>query len=97
LEIVIMTKTLSVAEAKARLSEVIRNVESHGGPVVIERRGRPVAVIDRYTGQLAARNGWFERLYGRLADVDDFSKIMTAVVRSRAKAGTRRVDLDRKR
>jgi hypothetical protein len=56
-----------------------------------------VAVIDRYTGQSAERNGWFERLYGRLADVDDFSKIMTAVIRSRAKTGTRRVDLDRKR
>jgi len=90
-----MTKTLSVADVKARLSEVIRDVESSGGSVVIERRGRPVAVIERYTGQSAAKGGWFEGLYGRLADVEDFESIMKDVVRARRTAGRRAVDLDR--
>ena len=91
-----MTKTLSVAETKARLSEVIHEVEAHGGPIVIERRGRPVAVIERFTGQSVAKNRWFERLFGCMADAEDFDEIMKDIVRSRAKAGTRVVDFDRK-
>lgn len=35
-------KSVNVAEAKARLSEIITGIE-RGGEVVITRRGRPVA------------------------------------------------------
>jgi prevent-host-death family protein len=47
LEEVRMTrKVLSVAEAKATLSDAIRDIE-HGGTVVITRRGKPVAALVR--------------------------------------------------
>jgi prevent-host-death family protein len=92
-----MTNRLSVASAKARLSEVIRDVEADRGPVVIERRGRPVVVIQKYAAQVSAKDDWFTRLYGSLAEVDDFHRIMRGVVRSRSKAGTRSVDLEEDR
>ncbi len=92
-----MTNRLSVASVKARLSEIIREVEADRGPVVIERRGRPVAVIEKYTGRTEADDDWFSGLYGRLADVEDFDRIMRDVVRSRAKAGTRSVDFEEDR
>ena len=79
-----MTKTLSVAETKARLCKVIHEVEAHGGPIVIQRRGRPVAVIKRFTGQATGKNLWFTRLFGQLAEVADFDRIMKDVVRSRS-------------
>jgi prevent-host-death family protein len=43
---VLMSKRLSVAEAKATLSERIREVES-GKTVVITRHGKPVAALVR--------------------------------------------------
>jgi len=39
-------QTVSVAEAKARLSEILTEVE-HGGEVVITRRGKPIARVSR--------------------------------------------------
>jgi prevent-host-death family protein len=41
-----MSKMLSVAEAKAALSECIRSAE-RGEPVVITRHGKPVAALVR--------------------------------------------------
>ena len=41
-----MDKSISVAEAKATLSECIRQVES-GSPVLITRHGKPVAALVR--------------------------------------------------
>ena len=41
-----MIKTLTTAEAKARFSEAVREVED-GSPIVITRHGRPVAALVR--------------------------------------------------
>ncbi len=41
-----MLKALSVAEAKATLSDAIRDVET-GTPVIITRHGKPVAALVR--------------------------------------------------
>ncbi|MBI4520633.1 MAG: type II toxin-antitoxin system Phd/YefM family antitoxin, partial [Gemmatimonadetes bacterium] len=41
-----MPKTVSVAEAKARFSAVLRSAEG-GRPVVITRHGKPVAALVR--------------------------------------------------
>ncbi len=41
-----MDKNVSVAKAKAALSECIRQVEA-GAPIVITRHGRPVAALVR--------------------------------------------------
>jgi prevent-host-death family protein len=38
-------KSLSVAEAKAHLSEILTRIEDHRDIVVITRRGRPVAKL----------------------------------------------------
>ncbi|MDP1878226.1 MAG: type II toxin-antitoxin system Phd/YefM family antitoxin [Actinomycetota bacterium] len=38
-----MTVQVGLFEAKTRLSELVEQVESHGEPVVITRRGKPVA------------------------------------------------------
>jgi prevent-host-death family protein len=42
-------QTVSVARAKARLSEILTEVE-RGGEVVITRRGRPVARVSPLRG-----------------------------------------------
>ncbi len=86
-----------MASAKARLSEIIRELEADRGPLVIERRGKPVAVIAKYTGQVEASDDWFSRVYGRLAMAEDFDRTMRDVVRSRTKAGTRAVDFEDER
>ena len=39
-----MSKSYSIAEAKNRLPEVVREVEKNG-PAQLTRRGRPVAII----------------------------------------------------
>jgi prevent-host-death family protein len=38
-------KSLSVAEAKAHLSEILTTIEDNGETVVITRRGQPVAKL----------------------------------------------------
>lgn len=40
-----MSKTLSLSEAKARLSELVAAVEETEEPCVITRNGRPAAVL----------------------------------------------------
>jgi prevent-host-death family protein len=92
-----MTKRVSVATAKARLSEMIREVERDRRQVVIERRGTPVAVLEPYDPSRVAdgERHWSEALRGVVADVDDFARIMDDVVRSRRSARPRKVDLER--
>ncbi len=49
----VMTKFMSLAEAKAKLSEVLDIVESTQEHIVVTRRGKPVALImspDEYEG-----------------------------------------------
>jgi antitoxin YefM len=43
--IIVVMKTLSLADVKARLSAVVNEVESTHERVVITRNGRPVAVV----------------------------------------------------
>lgn len=90
-----MTKTMSVAQVKTHLSEVLRDLESQGDVVVVARRGRPVAVIERFRGQVSDQaSGWFDRLYGCMSDVRDFGRLMTETVRARRSAGSRQINLD---
>ncbi len=69
-------KTVSVAEAKNRLTELLREVE-RGTPLAISRRGRAVAVV--------IGNGEYERLRAA-AGAADFSAWL-ANWRTRAGAG----------
>jgi antitoxin YefM len=43
--ILVMTRTLPLAEIKARLSEIVDQVEQEHERVVLTRNGRPAAVI----------------------------------------------------
>lgn len=90
-----MTRLVSVAEAKAKLSEILNEVSGQDGAVIVARRGKPIAVIRRFQpGKDDAPTSWFDELYGALAEDPDFERVMKAVVRSRARAGTRRVNLE---
>ena len=88
-----LVKTLPVAELKAHFSDALRQVES-GGRIIVERRGKPVAVLVPLSEARTDGNEWWRELDGIAADVGDFEGIMREVVRSRRKARTRRVDLE---
>ncbi len=83
-----MTIRLGVADIKARLSEVLHQVGA-GERVVVERRGRPVALLRAYDPVVDADEprGWFEDLNGALAEISDFESIMTEILESRRMEG----------
>jgi antitoxin (DNA-binding transcriptional repressor) of toxin-antitoxin stability system len=56
-------RTVSLADAKARLSALLDAVEA-GDEVVITRRGLPVARIVRELGAASGSLDWVERLRG---------------------------------
>jgi len=56
-------RTVSLADAKARLSALLDAVEA-GEEVVITRRGQPVARMVRERGAAAGASDWVERLRG---------------------------------
>jgi prevent-host-death family protein len=62
-------QTVTLSDAKARLSELCETVERTGEPVQITRQGRPVALIAQWSqpGVWAARAN-YEREHGPLAD-----------------------------
>jgi prevent-host-death family protein len=47
------THTVSATEFKAKCLAYLDEIEQHGGPITITRRGRPVAVLGR-----AKRTAW---------------------------------------
>ena len=97
----IMTHSLSVAEAKGRLSELLGRASYGGDRFVIERRGRPVAAIvsvgdleriDAGAGK-PQRRGLLAAV-GALADIEDADEILDGVVGGRALGHDREVDLE---
>jgi len=90
-----MTKHVGVAELKAQLSEILREIERSGHRVVIERRGRPVAVLQPHDPSVAEEPAhWAAALDGVAAGIDHFQQVMESVVASRDDSGSRSVDLD---
>jgi prevent-host-death family protein len=74
-------KTISVAEAKKRLSELLGRVAYGGEQIVITKRGKPMAVLAPATEEskhLADAKGW-------LNDEDDFFEIIDHIVEGRDK------------
>ena len=89
-----MAKNLSVAEVKATLSECIREVES-GEPVLITRRGKPVAALVRAIDlehlrrlRAAGPEGGLASLAGGWEDSDELVRLLESSSRS----GQREVD-----
>ena len=65
-----MTKRVSVANAKARLSSLMAEVAFGGEKVIIERRGKPMAVLvslDLNKSQSNQAKAWPEDARGSLA------------------------------
>ena len=91
-----VTRRMGVGALKAHLSEALRSVEKHGEPVLIERRGRPIAMLSPLDPATLETSGlhWAEALDGIASEIDDFDRVMTRVVRSRVRARPRRVSLD---
>jgi prevent-host-death family protein len=88
-----INKRLAIADFKAHLAEALREVEA-GGRIVVERRGRPVAVLVAPEAAGLDDRGWWHELHGVARDIDDFEAIMRNVVRSRRKARSRPIDLE---
>lgn len=77
-----MTKRVQVAEAKAKFSAIIDEVQHGNEHVIIERRGRPVAAIVRIEEleQIEATHPTGQHLMGALALVGALSDIDDAVI-----------------
>jgi prevent-host-death family protein len=93
-----MTKSVSIAEAKAHFSECVKDAEA-GASVVITRRGKPIAAIVRAAdvAQLARLRAagpprGLARVAGKFDDEQDFVEDVEKIARSRRGAQDR-VDL----
>ncbi|MBI2893538.1 MAG: type II toxin-antitoxin system Phd/YefM family antitoxin [Deltaproteobacteria bacterium] len=84
---------MGVGAAKSHLSGVIREVEARGDRIVIERRGRPVAVLVPYEPLVeeVARPHWADALRGISGHVPDFDRTMREVLASRRRQRPRPV------
>lgn len=83
-----MTRSLSIAQLKAHLSEVVGEVQHSRTQIVIEKHGKPVAMLvpvvgERVTGLLALR--------GAFDDAPEYSSAIDAIVKGRQKEGRRKV------
>lgn len=83
-----MTRSLSVAQLKAHLSEVLGEVQHSRSQIVIEKHGKPVAMLvpvgsERPTGLLA--------LVGALEEGPELADALDLVVKGRRKEGRRKV------
>lgn len=63
--------TVGIAEAKAKLSELLERAE-RGEEVVIARYGKPVAKIVAVPGGTIDRSGFFGCMKGKIWMADDF-------------------------
>ena len=95
-----MTETLSVSEAKERLSEIVERVADSGDRFVIESRGKAVAAVvraedlsglqeeDRSEGLIGAVGAWSE-----LGD-DEIDSMVEEIYRQRRESKGRIMDFD---
>lgn len=93
-----MTRSMSVADAKAHFSECIRDAED-GVPVFVTRRGRAVvaivpaedvATLERL--RASGPSGGLASVAGRFAEVPEFADMVDAVVRARGRSAPPRLD-----
>lgn len=83
-----MTKSVSIAHLKAHLAQVVGEVQTNGRSVVIEKRGRPIAMLVPVD---ASRPAGLLGLVGAFEDAPGFGEILDKVVKSRRKDKRRRV------
>lgn len=93
-----MTRSMSVADAKAHFSECVREAEE-GVPVLVTRRGRVVVGIVRAEDvetlkrlRAAGPAGGLASVAGRFDDAPEFADTVDAIVRARGRRAP--VELD---
>lgn len=86
------TKTIAVAEAKRRFSELIERVQA-GERFVVSRRGKPVVALVSpelaATGDDRAAPVGVAPFVGALADWEDLEDVVAEIYRARRKARSR--------
>ncbi len=96
-----MTETLSVSEARERLSEIVERVAGNGDRFVIKSRGKAVAAVvsaDDLSG-IAKEDDRPEGLLGAVGilseeDEEEWDEIVREIYRQRGQAKPRPVNLD---
>ena len=83
-----MTRSLSVAQLKAHLSEVLGEVQHTRAEIVIERHGKPVARLVPVAGE---RPRGLLALAGAFDDAPRFADEVEAVTKARKKDKRRKV------
>lgn len=83
-----MTKSVSIAHLKAHLARVVGKIQESGRPVVIEKRGRPVAMLVPHE---SGRPGGLLGLASAFAQAPDLPAILDEVVKKRRREKRRRV------
>ncbi len=76
------TRTVGATEFKAKCLAFLDEIEEHGGPITITRRGRPVAVLNRAKQKAwkSPANSWATRgrIVGDIVNAD-FSHLWDVV------------------
>jgi prevent-host-death family protein len=83
-----MTRSLSIGQLKAHLSEVVGEVQHTRTQVVIEKHGKPVAMLVPVSG---AKSPGLLGLVGVFDDVPGFADALDSVVKARRTEGRRKV------
>lgn len=83
-----MTKSVSIAWMKAHLSDVVGEVQHKKSHIVIEKHGKPVAMLVPVSAERPrGLQGWF----GALDDFPELADVLDQVVAARGKERRRRV------
>ena len=92
-----MTNMLSVAEAKARLSEILSRVREKGERYIIRNRGTPVAAVvplaDLPAEQLLAPDDWLHALLDLGSEGDEYADVLDEIMAERSSHPPREVEL----
>jgi prevent-host-death family protein len=80
-------KSVGVAEAKAKLCELIDRVAHKGERIVLQRRGKPVAALvpmqDLERVESGRRGDWLDSIAGLCAESPEFCDVLDEIVAER--------------
>lgn len=85
-----MARSVRMAHLRAHLSEIVGEVQHLRARIVIEKHGKPVAMLVPLAG---ARPAGLLGLIGAFEDAPEFSGALDAVVNGRRKEGRRKVSM----
>lgn len=95
-----MAKTVSVAEAKNQLSDLLSRVGYGGERFLIERHGKPVGALvspedlRQLDRSAVPKPRGLLALYGDTDGLEEFADLMDEIIQARSLAHDREVDLE---